>query len=163
MRIFHPLFLVVTTLGPSVCLAQTKCPWMNAASASGILGGSVTVTTSISSTGDGVCEFSRQNGTTIHRLTISVQLMADIPKEFPRYLQKCPPNSSSIPAIGNQAITCSVENNQDEYAEFVIGRVRDQAFVIGVSSTAKKDPSMTQTMRRKKANAAAQSVAGALF
>jgi hypothetical protein len=163
MQICHALFIVVMTLGPAVCLGQTRCPWINVATAGGILGGIPAVTTKISRAGDGICEFSSQQGTTVHRLTISIQFMADIPREFPTYLQKCPPNSPSIPAIGNQAITCSVENTQDGYAELVIGRVRDQAFVVTVSSTAKNDPSMTETMRRKKANAVAESVAGALF
>jgi hypothetical protein len=41
--------------------------------------------------------------------------------------------------------------------------VRNQAFVVGISSTVQDDPSLTQEERRDKANQIAEQVAGILF
>ena len=51
----------------------------------------------------------------------------------------------------------------DPFAEKVVGRVRNQAFVVSVSSTLQNDPAMTLEMRRDKANLIAEQVAGILF
>jgi hypothetical protein len=140
-----------------------KCPWMNEATARGILGGAVTATATISDQGAGVCKFSRQQGSQVYELRISVEIMTDIPKQFPTYLTQCPPRSSPLRAIGNEAVTCSAESKAEPYAELVVSRVRNQAFVVSVSSTVLDDASMTQKMRRDKANLAAEQVAGILF
>lgn len=163
MRIGHKFCLLVVLLAPVACFAQTKCPWMNEATAGGILGGEVTVGVKTNGPGDGVCEFSHQQGTEVHQLTISVELMTNIPKEFPTYLAKCPPKSATIRAVGNEAVECRIESNKSQYGERVIGRVREQAFVVTVSTTAKNDPSMTQAMCREKADRVAEQVAGILF
>ena len=89
--------------------------------------------------------------------------MTDIPKQFPSYLAQCPPKSTPLRAIGNEAVMCSIQGKGDQYAESVVGRVRDQAFVVSVSSSVQDDPSMTQEMRREKANLMAEQVAGILF
>jgi hypothetical protein len=41
--------------------------------------------------------------------------------------------------------------------------VRDQAFVVSLSSSVGDDPSMTQEMRRQKVNLVAEQIAGILF
>jgi hypothetical protein len=163
MRVSHTLLLGLATLAPAVCHGQTKCPWMNEATARGILGGAVTATATISDQGAGVCKFSRQQGSQAYELRISVEIMTDIPKQFPTYLTQCPPRSSPLRAIGNEAVTCSAESKAEPYAELVVSRVRNQAFVVSVSSTVLDDASMTQKMRRDKANLAAEQVAGILF
>jgi hypothetical protein len=163
MRVSHTLLLGLATLAPAVCHGQMKCPWMNEATARGILGGAVTATATISDQGAGVCKFSRQQGSQVYELRISVEIMTDIPKQFPTYLTQCPPRSSPLRAIGNEAVTCSAESKAEPYAELVVSRVRNQAFVVSVSSTVLDDASMTQKMRRDKANLAAEQVAGILF
>ena len=163
MRRAHILLLGLATFVPTVCRGQAKCPWMNEATAGGILGGAVTVTANVSDQGDGVCEFSRQQESVVHQLRVSVAIMTDIPKQFPAYLAQCPPKSAPLRAIGNEAVTCSVEGKAGEYAEQVVGRVRDHAFVVSVSSSVQNDPSMTPKMRCEKANLVAEQVAGILF
>jgi len=157
------LLLGLTTLLATVCPGQAKCAWINEATASEILGGAATVTAKVSDQGDGVCEFSQQQGGVVHQLRISVGIMTDIPKQFPSYLAQCPPPSTRLRAIGNEAVICSVLGKADQYAEQVVGRVRDQAFVVSVSSSVQNDPSMTQELRREKANRVAEQVAGILF
>ena len=95
-KILLPSLLAVF---PSVCRGQTKCPWINEATARGVLGGPLTVRTNIHEHGDGVCEFSRK-GVAVHELHISVELMTDIPKQFPSVRSQCPSNSTPLRAIG---------------------------------------------------------------
>jgi hypothetical protein len=163
MRSSQTLLVGLAMLLPTVCYGQAKCPWINEATARGVLGGAVTLTVKVSDQGDGVCEFSQQQGTVVHHLRISVDIMTDIPKQFPTYLAKCPPKSTPLRAIGNEAVICSILNKGDESTERVVGRVRDQAFVVSVSSSAENDPSMTRDMRRDKVNLVAEQVAGTLF
>ena len=162
MRSFH-IFLLSLAFMPAVCHAQAKCPWINEATARGVVGGAVTVNVKVNDQGAGVCEFSRQQGAAVHQLRIAVDIMTDIPKQFPSYLAQCPPKSAPLRAIGNEAVMCSIQGKEDKYAESVVGRVRNQAFAVSVSSSVQDDPSMTQEMRREKANLMAEQVAGILF
>jgi hypothetical protein len=155
--------LGLAILTPAVCHGQAKCPWLNEATARGILGGDVTLTAKAGEHGDGVCEYSRQQGERVRQLRISVEIMTDIPKQFRKYLAQCPPKSAALHAVGNEAVTCSIPGKRDQRAEMVVGRVRDQAFVISLSSSAQDDPSFTQEMRREKTNLVAEMVAGILF
>ena len=177
MRRHHTLLLVLAIFIPTVCHGQTKCPWLNEATARGIIGGAVnvSVTTNVTHQGDGVCKFSRQQGNVVYELRISVDIMTDIPKQFPTYLAQCPSKSTPLRAIGNEAVMCSTGANPDAksgskpttkddvFAEKVVGRVRSHAFVVSVSSTLQDDPAMTREMRRDKANVTAEQVAGILF
>jgi hypothetical protein len=165
MRTSLTLLLSLALFTPAICHAQAKCPWLNEATARGILSGPVTVTVTVK-LGDqaaGVCKFTRQQGAAIHELRISVDLMTDISKQFPAHLAQCPPKSPPLPATGNEAITCSIHTKENQHAEIVVGRVRNQAFVVSISSTVQDDPSLTQEERRDKANQIAEQVAGILF
>jgi hypothetical protein len=163
MRISHTFLLGLAVLIPTVSHAQTICPWINEATARGILGGPVAVAVKISEPGNGVCEFSRQQGGVLRELTISVNAMTDVPKQFPSYLSQCPPKSPPLRAIGNEAVMCSVQIHGNLYAEKVVGRVREQAFIVSLGSDLKDDPSLAPEMRREKANLVAEMVAGNLF
>ena len=163
MRQFQTVLLGLMLFMPAVCFGQGKCPWINEATARGILGGDVTVNTKLSGEGEGVCTFSRQQGARTEMLRISVNILGDIPKQFPTYLAQCPAKSAALWAIGNEAIACSTESKEEPYAEKVVGRVRNQAFVVSVSSSVRDDASMTQEMRRERANRVAEQIAGFLF
>jgi hypothetical protein len=163
MRTSHILLLGLTMATPSVCHAQAKCPWINEATASGILGGDVTLNATVSDRGEGVCEFSRQQQDVVHQLHVSVNIMSNIAKEFPTYIAQCPPKSNPLRAVGNEAVICSIQGKGRTFAEMVVGRVRDQAFVVSVSSSLQDDPSMTREVRREKASRVAEQIAGILF
>ena len=164
-RSSNPLLLLLglAMLMPAVCHAQAMCPWINVATARGIVGGAVTATVKISEHGFGICNFSGQQKAAVHELRISVNSMTDVPKQFPIYLAQCPPKSAPLPAIGNEAVMCSIQGKGDEYVEMVVGRVRDRAFVVSVSSSIQNDPSMTPETRRERASLVAEQVAGILF
>lgn len=164
MRSIHTLLLGLTVLMPTVCQGQAKCPWMNAATAGGILGGTVAVTLDLRDQGSGSCEFSHQQGAVRHLLTISVSVvMTEVAKQFSVYLGQCSPKTTPLRAIGNEAVMCTIQTHTNLYAERVVGRVRNQAFLVTVSSSVQDDPSMTQEMRREKAHLVAEQVAGILF
>jgi hypothetical protein len=163
MRTSPKLLLVLALLTPAISHAQTKCPWLNEATARGVLGDPITVTVKLDDQGAGVCKFTHQQGAAVHELRISVDLMTDIPKQFPTHLAQCPPKSPPLPATGNEAVTCTTHTKENHYADLVVGRVRNQAFVVSINSTAQDDPSMTQAMRREKSNLVAEQVAGILF
>ncbi len=114
--------------------------------------------------GDGVCKFSRQQATAVFQLRISITKMNDVAKQFSAFLAQCPPKSPPLRAIGNEAVTCTVEGKDGQPAENVIGRVRETAFVISVSSSIQEDDlQMTKQMRHNKAILIAEQVAGILF
>jgi hypothetical protein len=156
------LLLVLGMLLPNICHAQTKCPWLNEATAQGFLGSPVAAAVKLDSQGDGLCEFSRGDQPPVGQLRILVKRMTDIHKQFPKYLAHCPQKSTPIQAIGNEAVMCSTAKT-GRYEETVVGRVRDQAFIVTVSSAVDDDRSKTEERRRKRVTQVAEQVAGILF
>jgi len=163
MRTLQILLLGLTWLVPTASPAQAKCPWLTEPTARGILGGAVTVQVNLKDGRNGTCDFARQQGPLVVELRIAVSVMGNIPKQFPTYVAQCPAKSASLPAIGNEAVICSMQSKDNHYSEKVVGRVRDQAFVVSINATAPNDPAMTQKMRREKAELVAEQLAGILF
>jgi hypothetical protein len=163
MRTLRKFVLAVIVLAPGACFGQAKCPWIQEATARGILGGAVTTNASIKDTGDGACEFTRQQGDVQHQLSVMVITMTDIPKQYSRFTAQCESKGAPLKAIGNEAVECSIQTQTNLYAAKVVGRVRDRAFVVTVASSVEDDPSMNQETRREKVHLAAEQVAGILF
>ena len=163
MRNSGKLVLALLPLAPGVCLGQTRCPWIQEATARGILGGALTSNVTVKDTGDGTCEFTRQQGDVQHHLSVLVITMTDIPKQYSRFTAQCESKGTPLKAIGNEAVECSIQTHTNLYAEKVVGRVRDRAFVVTVASSLQNDPSMNQETREEKVHLAAEQVAGILF
>jgi len=155
------LFLVLLA-APAARAAAQPCPWLNAATAAGILQGSVTVTVSYSNQDDvdAVCEFTHKADHAARTLRIEVDTMKDLAHDFPQYLAKCGQTAKPLRAIGNEAVACSVPRKNGLVAEQVVSRVRDRAFVINVASN---DPPSERDAIREKARQIAEQVAGFLF
>lgn len=148
--------------GQTPCFAEAPCPWLNAATAGGVLGGEVqSSTVAITPEGDGTCHFVRKQASFTFTLSISVHTMPLPSKTFATYLAQC--NGASLPltAIGNEAFQC-VSRNPDDGEEKVIGRVRDRAFVLTVNATLPKQSPAKTGLSAETRNVAEQ-VAGALF
>jgi hypothetical protein len=145
------------------CSAQLQCPWLNAATAGGVLGGEVQSSiTDVTPQGDATCHFIRRQNSSNFTLTIHVHTMTGAPKEFPTYLAKCDGTLLPLKAIGNEAFQCVSKSTSANGGEQVIGRVRDRAFVLTV------DASLTGTTPAKdglslQARNIAEQIAGALF
>ena len=125
-------------------LAADQCPWLNSATAVGILGGQVQ--TAVTPT---ACEFTRPAA--VLRIEVT---SAAVPHT------QCPRKSESLKAIGNEANACAYEGKPGWLGEQVTGRVRDQAFLVRVSTS---DPHAAPKTLREKARNIAEQVAGFLF
>jgi hypothetical protein len=156
--------VVGTFVAPPRCLAEVQCPWLNAATAAGVLGGEVQANaTAFTLQGDTTCEFKRADHSALFALTIAVHTMAFPSKDFATYLSRCSGTQVSLKAIGNEAIQCVPSNGSGNGEEQIIGRVRDRAFVIDLRRSATKQPTTSTSGLSDEARNLAEQVAGALF
>jgi len=133
-------FLLLLLCAGAMSADQKPCPFMNAATAGGILEGAVDFTMTRNGP-DGTCEFTRRDS--------GARLRIEVGTELP----KCASPVEQLKAIGNEAVACTI----DATTEQVVGRVRKQWFLIRVSGAFPKEK-----LREKSVNAAEQ-VAGNLF
>ena len=152
----------LAVLIPAPSAAELNCPYLNAATAEGILGGAVTM--SVAGIEDnGYCEFIRKDG---HHSTLRIEVstMKNPAVEFTSYAARCGRDGVPVHALGNEAVTCSVPNAAPGVSEQVVGRVRDRAFVVRIGAPAVAgDPSAERNAWRLKALKVAEQVAGNLF
>lgn len=142
--------LLLTFAALTLARAEQICPWLNSATASGVLGGSVTTSVTQSST----CEFIRK-GPVTYTLRIEVTNTAD----FKSWLAQCGPKATPVRGIGNQAVACDLTNDSQVSAQ-ILSRVRDRAFLVRV--TASKTSASLQPLRDQ-ARSVADQVSGNLF
>lgn len=161
LRLFVGAAFLALLFAAAPARAQERCPWLNAATASGALDSPVTMTIShpTGKPGDGVCDFSLKHGSDVRQIRITVEVMADPAVSFASYLARCGADATPLKAIGNQAVTCSIAE-KNVLAEQVVGRVRDQAFIILIRSN---DKSLADTTLRDRARRIAEQVSGNLF
>jgi hypothetical protein len=140
------------------CVAAESCPWLNAATAGGFLGGAVTgVTINRAKAGDdATCNFVRHEGSLVLELRIEIETMRSPAKDFASYAARCHSAAVPLKAIGNEALACS----DGQLAEQVVGRVRDRAFLVRIITN---DRSSQPSVLREKARKVAEQVAGILF
>jgi hypothetical protein len=139
-------FALLMMAGACLCRAENACPWLNAATAAGVLGSAVTA-----SVKPGVCEFRAGKS----ELRIQVNKKADFTPE------KCATPSTPLKGLGNEAEICSVGMRilGGWKTEYVFGHVRDRMFGVSISTS---DHSMDSLIREKTRKVAEQ-VAGSLF
>lgn len=152
MKIGQVLLAVVFV--PLLFAADEKCAWLNAATAAGVLGGSVKANITRSA-----CEFVRQDGSAELTLRIEVETLRAL-DEFASRAAECGSGAENLKAIGNEAVACTYSGKKGQLAEQVIGRVRNQVFLVRVS---RDDHSSAAGGLREKARKVAEQVAGFLF
>jgi hypothetical protein len=155
-------FLVLLSVSAAHGATMQTCPWLNAATAAGVLEGPVMVSVTYldPDNRDATCEFTYRVDHTVRALRIEVNTMKDPSHDFPQYVAKCGPDAKALPAIGNEAIRCRIPGYDKQVAEQVVSRVRERAFTVGVlsnESVAKPD------VIRDKTRKIAEQVAGFLF
>lgn len=133
--------------------AKTGCPWLTEGSAAHALGGDVSVTVNVSDMGEGLCSFSRQQGSA-DSLEILVSKAA---------LPTCPPESTSLKGIGNEALTCRPHNSRTEAVEMISSRVRDYHFTVTLTAHDQKPPAKPDDPRNDALEQVAEQVAGNLY
>lgn len=149
MKLFALLLLL-----PCVSPAAEGCPWLNAATASGVLGSAVTVAVAHENANrdDAACIFASASGA----LRISVQTVETPRSEFTSHAESCGANTTPLKAIGNEAVVCDPDN----FSAQAIGRVRNRIFTILITTT---NVSAGAAALREKARSLAEQVAGNLF
>ena len=157
------LIVIVALYGfsPALCHAEAKCPWLNAATVEGLIGGEVQMNISpLTPEGDTTCEFSSRQGSTVSILRIEVHTMEAPSKEFASYLSQCIGNKVPLKAIGNEAVQCVPKNSSTTGEEQIIGRVRERVFLLSI----RRNPSVSAKdgLREDTRNIAEQ-IAGSLF
>jgi hypothetical protein len=149
----------------ATCSAQSICPWLNVATASGVLGGAATVEVNATGISNGTCVFRLQDGAKKDTLRISV-IEANNPesadKEIKPSKTSCSSSGTPLKGVGNEAVLCAIDT-EGSRGEQVVGRVRDRTFTVVISAGPEKDPDAKPDPLAEKAEAIAKAVAGALF
>jgi hypothetical protein len=161
MPIPRPALRLLLLLTVSAASAE-ECPWLNSATASGALGGSIsTVTVKHAKTGDdATCNFTRKHGSLVDQLTIETETLPSPSKDFPAYSARCSSVAAPLKGIGNEALACPGPATNDESAEQVVSRVRDRAFLVRIQTN---DRSISRNDLRERTRKIAELVAGFLF
>ena len=151
---------------PSRNEAKDSCPWINEATASGALEGTVTASVThpamSKDTDEATCVFLHQSGSIGIELRIEVETLSGAPSAYAAYAERCGADSVPLRAIGNEAVMCGHADKKRKQwvSEQVVGRVRDHAFTVRVSSNA---ASADRKVLREKAQKIAEQLAGFLF
>jgi hypothetical protein len=142
-------------------LYAESCPWINSATASGILGGPVEggTTHPAKDLNDGTCEFSRRNGPETR--VMHIEVITDKGRgTFQRFEGQCGSPATPRRDLGSEALECAGRGRGGKVSEQVIGRVRDRTFVVRVANN---DKSASRSLLLEQARSAAAQVAGNLF
>ena len=151
-------------LAATLCHATNNCPWLNEATASGLLGGdAVGEFTAGAANQPSECAFTQKDTTAVRTLRIRVQVTPDYKTAYQTATQACGTDVEPLHAIGNEAILCAADDRKGALGERAVGRVRDQVFTITISSTLKGNMHLTRSMLKTKTSTAAEQVAGNLF
>jgi len=154
---------VLVALLPTICRAKTACPWINEATAFGVLGGSANSPTNLSEISPTTCNFTYKDTAASRNLLITVEVMKVPGQAIKSYEARCTRSMNPLRAIGNEAVMCETDRKGYIYGEQIIGRVRDSVFTISMSTSAENDPSMAREALEQKVKLVAEQVAGNLF
>jgi hypothetical protein len=156
-------FFFVTFLLPALGHAQESCPWLNSATAGGALDGSAELAVThpnANHKSDVTCDFIKQQGSVTRELRIEVHTITKAGNEYAVAIEPCSSKPVALKAVGNEALTCSLDGNKQR-AEQVVGRMRDRVFVVQIKTN---DTSWAPPdLLREKTRTAAEMVAGSLF
>ena len=160
------MVLGLTLFGlPTLCRAANNCPWINEATASGILGGDSVgaLTEPGAAGGQTICEFTQQGDGFKRTLRITVELASNPHDRLVAVEQICGVDAAPLKAIGNEAQVCAAGDRKSGMGQRVLGRVRDQVFTITIVTTLKADPILTNEALKARIVTAAEQVSGNLF
>jgi hypothetical protein len=151
--------LGICLLFPAMGSAE-NCPYLNAATAGGLLGGNVIMAVTHPAASDTTCKFALNAEHA--RLEIAVHTMTTIDDEFKHILAQCGGTPTPLKAIGNEAFECTRNDEAGEVAEQIVGRVRERAFILSWTMPGSKRAQYQDQIQPRIRNVAEQ-VAGSLF
>ena len=148
---------------PAVSHATNNCPWLNEATAGGLLGGEAVGTMTAADGQPTVCTFTQQDTGVTRTLRITVEIASEPHVRMSAVAQVCGADALPIKAIGNEALVCTADDRKGGVGERVVGRVRDQVFTSTIASTLRSDPILNRDALKARIYTAAEQVAGNLF
>ncbi len=149
---------------PAICQMNTGCPWLNVATATGVLRSAENSPMATLAEGSKTaCDFTYHDATASRELKITVEEVKDAQQAITAYKARCGSKVTSLRGIGNEAVICAVESKGKSYGQQVIGIVRNQIFTVTVTTSARKDPAMPREALAEKSRDISEQVAGALF
>jgi hypothetical protein len=161
--ILLPSLLWVLCAAPQAQGAN-NCPWLNEATASGLLGGdAVGMFTAANGRQPAVCTFTEQTEQGQRILRVTVEVAASPQARLADEERACGTNRSPLHAIGNEAIFCEEKGRRERLSDRAVGRVRDQIFTITIGTSVKDDKVLTRDVLSAKIYTASEEVAGSLF
>lgn len=147
------VLLVATT-----AVHAENCPWLNAATAEGVLGVPVTMLVTHPNATAVSCDFSRSG--TGASLRIDVTTPEDAAAAFAKAAAKCGTEKRKLIGVGNEAVGCTLPESSST-VEHVVGRVRGRIFVLHwtrMSNTPQSSEAPVDTIQ-----GVAEAVAGSMF
>jgi hypothetical protein len=163
MKYVHSALIALLVLLPAICEAKENCPWLNQATALGVLevGTSSSLGAIVEVTAT-ACDFTYRDATGFRALRISVEQSKDPIQTLNLRKTECGSGASALPAIGNEAVMCLAGRKRHIHGEEVIGRVRDNVFSVRLLSK-NGGPFMQGQALEEKTERVAEQVAGNLF
>ncbi|MGA8673237.1 MAG: hypothetical protein WB679_25410 [Terracidiphilus sp.] len=134
MKLYFALVLMFTSAPTALSQVPSVCPWFTTGSAAMALGGDATVVAHASGNWDGSCKFEHHSEKVVQTIEIVVSKADSHP---------CPTVSTSLKALGNEAVQCSRTNEQGYQSDTIAGRVRNAYFVVTMTNVpaATREPS----------------------
>jgi hypothetical protein len=149
---------------PRPAQASNNCPWINEATAGGLLDGEAVGSFSPASAGQpAICTFVYKTAGGIRTLTIHVETTEDAQTRVSNMAKGCGQPPQVLPAIGNEAYVCTQERGKQALSQRVIGRVRDQVFSITIGTTGAGESAAWMADVKARIAIAAEQVSGNLF
>jgi hypothetical protein len=155
------LLVVCVLLLPSFGRAKAYCPWLNEATAAGVVNGPVTMEVKSAGGRGGSCIFRLTADPSAYGLWIVVEKV-DTTSGMMTHGAQCASAAVPLKGIGNEAAMCEVKMGSS-YVEQVVGRVRDQMFVVTLGVPMSPDPSANEEMLKQRVARVSEQVAGSLF
>jgi hypothetical protein len=162
MRRLFLVALAVTFVASLHCHAQSLCPWINAATAEGVLDVKVKASVQETPGKDTNCIFKSVDTNGTRSLVVEVHDIGDREKGYSEAESKCTSAPTPVRGLGNEAFEC-VADHSDSHAMMIIGRVREKLFVVSVIMTGRIDRGLTAASLEDKVTIAAGQVVGNLF
>jgi hypothetical protein len=162
---YHTLVLFLL-LGARLghCQANVGCPWLNVATASGVLRSSEDGTMATLSQGSReACSFVYHDATASRELRITTEEVQNPRQAMTSYKAHCSGEASPLRGVGNEAVMCAADVKGQADGEQVVGRVRGQVFTVTITTSVRNDPAMSSDALKEKTRDIAEQVAGALF
>ncbi len=146
-------------LSASLCKAQDVCTWVTTATVIDAPDPAVSDVQTVVADAGNTCTFHYRKADSLYNVQITIHTASGDNGDMAASEKQCGSDKTSLTGIGNEAVLCSTGAR----GERVVGRVRDQIFVVNVSVKAARDSNETAKSLGDKATLLAEQVAGNLF